>query len=150
LTLKYPSTSPPWRRSRGLEPREDLDLNRHHLLARLRNWGWYWVRRLCQPSTIWSDYQKRLWGATDLRSRRITNQPKVWIFKPERNQYECSRKCCFGWFHFYGAMLLLKRIVLELRQRLTIGLVSCSKFSEVFEVLDVHCKCVHWTVYVQS
>ena len=38
----------------------------------------------------------------------------------------------------------------ELRQRLTIGLVNCSKFSEVFEVLDVHCKCVHCTVYVQS
>ena len=50
----------------------------------------------------------------------------------------------------YGAMLLLKRIVLELRQRLTIGLVNCSKFSEVFEVLDVHYKCVHCTVYVQS
>ena len=66
------------------------------------------------------------------------------------NQCECSRKFCFGWFHFYGAMLLLKRIVLELRQRLTIGLVNCSKFSEVFEVLDVHCKCVHCTVYVQS
>jgi len=50
----------------------------------------------------------------------------------------------------YGAMLLLKRIVLELHQRLTIELVNCSEFCEVFEMLDVHCNCVHCTVYVQS
>ena len=41
--------------------------------------------------------------------------------------------------------------VLELCQRLTIGLlVNCSEFCEVFEMLDVHYKCVHCTVYVQS
>jgi len=53
-------------------------------------------------------------------------------------------------FPFLWCDVAFEADCVRITSKTPIGLVNCSKFSEVFEVLDVHCKSVHCTVYVES
>ena len=167
---------PPWRRSRGLEPSEDLDQNLHHLLARshhnygyqysttfsfllvsimIKNANLFWqvkkLRLILGSETVSTvNYLEWLPKTTDLGSRK-DNQPtkclnlqtrKKPVWMPEEMLLRLipfTVRCCF----WSG---LCVRITPETHNWTWI--VNCSEFCEVFEVLDVHRKCVHCTVYM--